>query len=55
MPGVSDVDVDAFGFALDGEINFEIVHVSFEAWIGENLGATLAVPLLAASWACDWV
>ncbi|NIQ39203.1 MAG: hypothetical protein GTN81_11505 [Proteobacteria bacterium] len=37
-PGTSDVDIDSFGFALDGRVDFEMFRISFEGWIGENLG-----------------
>ncbi len=38
----SDVDIDAFGFALDGRVDFDIARISFEGWIGENLGVVAA-------------
>jgi hypothetical protein len=41
-PGVSDVDIDAFGFALDGRVDFDIARISFEGWIGENVGVSSA-------------
>jgi hypothetical protein len=37
-PGTPDVDIDVFGFALDGRVDFEMVRISFEGWIGENVG-----------------
>jgi hypothetical protein len=41
-PGVSDVDVDSFGFAIDGSYDFEMARISFEGWIGDNLGVNAA-------------
>jgi hypothetical protein len=42
-PGTSDVDIDVFGFALDGRVDFEMFRISFEGWIGENLGVPAAI------------
>jgi len=41
-PGTSDVDIDSFGFALDGTVDFDIARISFEGWIGQNLGVAAA-------------
>ncbi len=41
-PTTSDVDIDAFGFAIDGRLDFDIARISFEGWIGDNLGTAAA-------------
>jgi hypothetical protein len=41
-PITGDVDVDSFGFAIDGSYDFEMARISFEGWMGENLGVNAA-------------
>ncbi len=41
-PTTSDVDIDAFGFAIDGRLDFDIARISFEGWMGDNLGTAAA-------------
>jgi hypothetical protein len=38
-----DVDVDAWGVALDGRVSFEMFRISFEGWYGQNLGLPAAI------------